>query len=684
MFTTRIRVKCQESMPASSKRKTAKPTPSARTPKATATAPLKRPATPTESTQEKRSTRSRKLAIEMPQPSAHRAHPIFDNDALSILHSSTTPPKGLAKRLRKQADIDDLDDDAVSPEHEVNRPWFINPLVKDLISSDDEDDEVEDDGRYRDTATHPDTLIISKEKCTNVDAEEKVEDEVEEEEEISSPAINGGRHSFGSSPPLLSSPTLRPHLSSKGRQVDLMDSQFESKILPQDDDVDMAMVSPSPPSSSKEDQSSAAEVEDYGYGQATHLEEDEQSPSEKEDQSSSAEEENYEKSPPLEGDDHDQVSGEEPDSGGSEEMAERIHVAPAVDYCEYENDEQVQIIFEKKALDMMNVEDFDEAMSISKSSKKKKAIPANFPSSSPAKISRLYDLGQNSQMKKVDAFRTSDNKVHSVLTSMRSNMSTTSFTMSAAMLVRKQTKILQHMKELFDTIKDELASYARFINLFLSKNELYEEAKKFSFETDVDPDLAEPLINAELMRHANYLLAQHHYGIDKDHLTAGRHGGRYNTIIHSFFVPFLRTLFFLSEQAFFLFCILAAANCVHQWLQGKLVPNLSLQGIGSALKQAIIYKYNLHQFRKWEEEKYADFRATLRDSLIAELGKSPIVSDSYGSDDSVEDEYITEQNRPCLQRKVSSPLKVKTPPKKQSSAKQGPATPTPKPKPRSR
>ncbi|RPA70797.1 hypothetical protein BJ508DRAFT_336782, partial [Ascobolus immersus RN42] len=452
---------------------------------------------------------------------------------------------------------------------------------------------------------------------------------------------------------------------------------------------------------------------------------------------------------------------------------------------------------------MTNVEDSDEEMvdeellqeplvkpalefrkSISKSSKKKKAIPANFPSSSPAKISRLYDLGRNSPMKKVDAFRTSDNKVHSALTgktlfgttakdtpnpvsergrsrfnsstpkvtpspspscsqsalstprhrsssvasmqSIRSNVSTTSSTMSAATLVRKQAEIPQHMKELFDTVKDELAAYARFVNPFLSKNELYEEAKKLNFEyamlapepmelhlsgpgyffllkksydnvrsdlfskskasldnflgfnkilsrtyknadgTDMDPDLAEPLINAELMRHANYLLAQHRYSIDKDHFTAGRLGGRYNTIVHSFFVPFIRTLFFSSDQA------------------GKPVPNVPLQGIGSALKQAVIYNYHLHRFRKWDEEKYADFRATLRDSLIAELGKSAVVPDSYGSDDSVEDEYIAEQNRLRLQRKVASPLKVKTPPKKQSSAKQVPATPTPKPKQRSR
>ena len=54
--------------------------------------------------------------------------------------------------------------------------------------------------------------------------------------------------------------------------------------------------------------------------------------------------------------------------------------------------------------------------------------------------------------------------------------------MLAATLVRKQAEIPQHMKELFDTVKDELAAYARFVNLFLSKNELYEEAKKLNFE----------------------------------------------------------------------------------------------------------------------------------------------------------------------------------------------------------
>jgi len=117
----------------------------------------------------------------------------------------------------------------------------------------------------------------------------------------------------------------------------------------------------------------------------------------------------------------------------------------------------------------------------------------------------------------------------------------------------------------------------------------------------------------KLKEHADWLIQDYRYAIDIQHIKKGLLGGRYNSIATTFFIPFIRQMFFSSAHAIgtkdpekfinslniplFSLCMLAAHNCCVQWEHGSSDDD-TLAGIGSAKAQEGKYPWFNPDFQR--------------------------------------------------------------------------------------
>lgn len=152
------------------------------------------------------------------------------------------------------------------------------------------------------------------------------------------------------------------------------------------------------------------------------------------------------------------------------------------------------------------------------------------------------------------------------------------------------------MRKSYDNIRSDLFTKSKsFLDNFLGFTAIAQEAY-----AGMNVAEAQSLRQKKLKDHADWLIQDYRYAIDINHVKGGYKGGRYNSIANSFFVPFIRQMFFSSQHAvgmkhrdrflqslnksLFALCMLAAHNCCVQWDHGS-SENDKLAGIGSARSQ---------------------------------------------------------------------------------------------------